>query len=141
MDELLIRARNKEVKTNLQAIYSEHFLPKQMPVFCIDNSLYQTQKSLQAVEVSGIPDLRRYCLSLPGRALFRSADTFLETHLPALINSLKIWLEAARNAGTRSLSNVIDLKQVRDVLDSTLCDWKAGFSQRCQSSLRNPCSK
>lgn len=141
MDELLIRARNKEVKINLQAKYSEHFLPKQMPVFCIDNSFYQKQTFAQAVEVSGIPDLRRYCLSLPGRALFRSADTFLETRLPALINSLDIWLEAAHNAGTQSLSNVIDVKQVRRVLDSTLDDWKAGFGRLCIDSLRDPCSK
>lgn len=141
MDELLIRARNKEVKINLQAKYSEHFLPKQMPVYCIDNSLYHNQNSPLAVEVSGIPDLRRYCLSLPGRALFRSADTFLESRLPALINSLEIWLEAAHNAGTQSLSDVVDLKRVRDVLGSMLNDWKASFSWMCNDSLRDPCSK
>ena len=82
MNELLIRARNKQVKTKLQAAYAKHFSPKDMPVFCIDNAYYQELDFHKAVELSGIPDLRRYCLSLPGRALFRSADTFLESQLP-----------------------------------------------------------
>lgn len=141
MDDLLIRARNKQVKSKLQATYAEHFSPGHMPVFCIDNVLYQEQEFPQAVDVSGVPDLRRYCLSLPGRALFRSADTFLETRLPALINSLDIWLEAAHNAGTQSFSNIVDADQLHEVLDSMLEDWKADFGRKCMDSLRTPCSK
>jgi hypothetical protein len=141
MDELLIRARNSEVKGNLQAKYSKDFSPRHMPVFCIDNAYYQEQEIPQAVDLSGIPDLRRYCLSLPGRALFRSADTFLKSRLPALVNSLDIWLDAAHNAGTQSMSNIVDAKQAHDVLDSMLDDWKTDFSRNCKDSLTTPCSK
>jgi hypothetical protein len=141
MNALLIRARNKKVKDNLQAVYAEHFSPKRMPVFCIDNVYYQEQEFPQAVNLSGIPDLRRYCLSLPGRALFRSADTYLETRLPALINSLEIWLDAAHTAGTQSFSNILDAEQVHKDLDSMLDDWKISFGRKCKDSLRNPCSK
>jgi hypothetical protein len=141
MNGLLIQARNEKVKENLQAGYAEHFSPKRMPVFCIDNVYYQEQESPQAVDLSGIPDLRRYCLSLPGRALFRSADTYLETRLPALINSLEIWLDAAHTAGTQSFSNILDAKQVHEDLDSMLEDWKINFGRKCKDSLRNPCSK
>jgi hypothetical protein len=141
MNELLIRARNKEVKSKLQAKYSEHFLPRLMPVFCIDNAYYEEQDFPQAVNMSGIPDLRRYCLSLPGRALFRSADAFLETRLPALVNSLDIWLEAAHSAGTQSFSNLLDAEKVHDALDSMLGDWEADFGRKCKDSLMTPCSK
>jgi hypothetical protein len=141
MNGLLIQARNKKVKENLQAVYAEHFSPKRMPVFCVDNVYYQEQESHQAVDLSGIPDLRRYCLSLPGRALFRSADTYLETRLPALINSLEIWLDVAHTAGTQSFSNILDAKQVHEDLDSMLEDWKINFGRKCKDSLRNPCSK
>jgi hypothetical protein len=141
MNGLLIQARNKKVKENLQAVYAEHFSPKRMPVFCVDNVYYQEQESPQTVDLSGIPDLRRYCLSLPGRALFRSADTYLETRLPALINSLEIWLDAAHTAGTQSFSNILDAKQVHEDFDSMLEDWKINFGRKCKDSLRNPCSK
>jgi hypothetical protein len=141
MNELLIRARNKKVKENLQAAYAEHFLPKRLPVFCIDNVYYQEQEFPQAVDLSGIPDLRRYCLSLPGRALFRSADIYLETRLPALMDSLEIWLDAAHTAGTQSFSNILDAKKLHEDLDSMLVDWKTNFGWKCRDNLRKPCSK
>jgi hypothetical protein len=141
MNGLLIQARNEKVKANLQAVYAEHFSPKLMPVFCIDNVYYQEQEFPQAVDLSGIPDLRRYCLSLPGRALFRSADIYLETSLPALINSLEIWLDAAHTAGTQSFSNILDAKKVHEDLDSMLEDWEISFGRKCRDNLRNPGSK
>jgi hypothetical protein len=141
MNELLIRARNKQVKGNLQAKYSQDFWPRPMPVFCIDNAYYQEQEFPQAVDLSGIPDLRRYCLSLPGRALFRSADAFLETRLPALANSLDIWLDAARSAGTQAFSNLVSAEKLHNTLDSLLGDWKADFDRKCIDSLKNPSSK
>ena len=141
MNELLIRARNQEVKNNLQKAYAEAFSPKRLPVFCVDNAYYQEQEFPQAVNVSGIPDLRRYCLSLPGRALFRSAETVLNGHLPALVNSLEIWLDAAHAAGTQSFSNILDAESVHDDLDDMLEGWKAAFGRKCKDSLKSPCSK
>ena len=141
MNGLLIQVRNEQVKSQLQTVYAESFSPKRLPVFCIDNAFYQEQDFPQAVKMSGIPDLRRYCLSLPGRALFRSADIFLGSQLPALVNSLEIWLEAAHTAGTQSFSNILDVESLHDDLDFKLETWKTDFSRKCRDSLKTPCSK
>ncbi len=140
MDALLIQARNQRVKSSLQEAYAQTFLPDKLPVFRVDNASYQEQDFPQAIALSGIPELRRYCLSLPGRALFRSAHAHLEHQLPTLVDSVEIWLDAAQKSGTETFSSSLSVGQTRDQLDTLLQEWQEDFDNNIKEGLQRPWS-
>lgn len=66
-------------------------------VFCVSNKLYSDhredsrERAEAYIELSGIPELRRYCQSVPAEAQFRAAAAFLEHRVPTLLGSLNQW--------------------------------------------------
>ena len=48
-----------------------------------------------AIEGSGIPKLRRHCHTIVSRAQFRASNHFLEAEIPALMQSLELWMGSA----------------------------------------------
>lgn len=84
-------------------------------MFYVDNKLYRDSFNLEAVEVSGIPGLRRFCYTIPAQALYTSARNFLYNSLPSLVRSLDLWYESGRENGSQPLLNTVSTAELREV--------------------------
>ena len=94
---LLMNARNSYVKDGLQQAYSAKVPGGELKVFCVSNTVYEKycKKGVdEYVNASGIPDLRKFCHSVTARAQFMEASHFLQSKIPCLLNSAKLWVGA-----------------------------------------------
>ncbi|EXJ86047.1 hypothetical protein A1O1_06416 [Capronia coronata CBS 617.96] len=92
---LLIGARNRHVTAGLQAAYASRVPGGQLDVFCVSSKLFDKYKSsddLDLLQMSGIPDLRRFCHSITASARLLQAQNFLRSKLPSLLTSIELWV-------------------------------------------------
>jgi hypothetical protein len=92
------------------------FKPDSLPVFCVDNCIYHTCRNMQEALLSGIPELRKFCYSIPAKAQFRSAHHYVATKLSSLISCLELWIGSARDPGLRSLANRVSTTALSGVM-------------------------
>ncbi|KAL4912376.1 hypothetical protein BDW62DRAFT_215060 [Aspergillus aurantiobrunneus] len=119
LKRLLIEARNELVVTSLSNQYSAD-----VRVFCVSSNLYKhyraddSEQSSEYIQLSGIPELRRYCQSVPADAQLRATSGFLRIRVPALLGSLNQWMLAGSNAVT--IDRAATLRRVLDDAQRTL---------------------
>lgn len=89
--------RNSKTTTGMAAMPSR----KDMKVFCVGNNDYLTncngnsEQEKAYVELSGIPQLRAYCQSIPAEAQMRQLATFFRFKAPSAIASVTLWASGA----------------------------------------------
>ena len=94
MRSLLMQSRNEHVKAGLQNVYASEVPQGRLDVFCVSNSMYEKscrKGRYESVQTSGIPELRRFCLDITANGQFSEATHFLQTTLPAALNSATLW--------------------------------------------------
>lgn len=89
-----ITARNNHITSQLQKAYAKEFASNELPVFCVHNNDYQDPYFALNRELTGVPHLRGFCLSVSAKTMFRQAHNFLGHLLPALVQKLKLWCAA-----------------------------------------------
>ena len=100
---LFVQARNKKITKKLTTQYQEYVQARCLNMFFIGNKDYEgidymgEQARELAVEGSGIPELRRYCHTIVGKAQFRASSHFLDVQISGLVQSLEVWVEASQN--------------------------------------------
>ncbi len=99
-----VALRNEEVREKILKEYASLVTETtSLRVFCIGNKDYEHRElrfreaQMLAIRGSGVPELRDFCHSVVAKAQFRASNHFLETQIPGLIQSLKLWIEAADN--------------------------------------------
>ncbi|CEJ60465.1 hypothetical protein PMG11_09038 [Penicillium brasilianum] len=89
--------RNSKTTTGMAVMPSR----KDMKVFCVGNNDYLTncngdsEQEQAYVELSGIPQLRAYCQSIPAEAQMRQLATFFRLNVPSAIASVTLWASGA----------------------------------------------
>jgi len=83
------------------------------------------------VELSGIPELRRYCQSIPAAAQFEAVTAYLQHQVPSMIGSIRQWLLQ----GAEGLT-VERAQSLRNALESS----KAQLLQVCRKDFRRQCA-
>lgn len=92
----MIKARNQYVTEGLEKAYAQKVPNSQLEVFCVGNAAYKDHASkdrLEFIEASGIPDLRKFCLTIAQNAPLEEAKNFLTSQLRLLVNSLDLWTQ------------------------------------------------
>lgn len=112
---ILLTARNQKVANHLKKRYAVHFKPGCLPVFCEDNRTYHTCRNMQEAILSGIPELRKFCYSIPAKAQFRAGSHYIGTQLPSLVSSLGLWIAAARDPEVKALTEIMPVKTLYNV--------------------------
>ena len=138
LTSIYVQERNETVKQALQKAYAKDCGPSGLQVYCVDNLLYQNHDSLLAHAISGIPFLRQHTLSLPAKALFRFGNLFLGTHVPQLVQSLQIWLEAITSDQSCTLSGDLDLAQWFSLFDTDVEKLKDAFTSAYKQKIKEP---
>lgn len=69
-------------------------------VFCVSNHIYKDQRDLPKSEaqrhlhLSGIPALRKFCVSVVSESQYRAAKQFMRVTVPAVIGNVGLWLQS-----------------------------------------------
>jgi hypothetical protein len=53
------------------------------------------QKALPFLKLSGILELRRYCIGMTAQNHLRETNEYIKHDIPALLNSVKFWVDAS----------------------------------------------
>ncbi|KIW96149.1 uncharacterized protein Z519_03216 [Cladophialophora bantiana CBS 173.52] len=96
----LVTARNQKVTGELQKLYQNQVPTANLPVFCIGNKIYRENRdkpkteALPYLQLSGILQVRRHCLSLVAEGQLRAATEYVTNAIPALLGSIELWIQA-----------------------------------------------
>ncbi len=72
----------------------------ELNVFCVSNRIYKEKRDLPKSEaqghlqLSGIPALRRFCISVVSESQYRVASQFITVKVPAVIEAVALWLQS-----------------------------------------------
>jgi hypothetical protein len=73
-----------------------------LEIFCVDNKTYQqaaAKNDIKPVKTSHIPDIRRFCFSMP--AIVQAADArYSLIQLSEIFNSTQIWIDPTKSSDT-----------------------------------------
>jgi len=93
-------ARNSHVAQQLQVTYGGTVPGGNLQVFCISNKDYwehRTEPSDQALPfltLSGIIEVRKYCVGLVANSQLRTATAFMRDDIPALLADVELWVQS-----------------------------------------------
>ncbi|KAL2813123.1 hypothetical protein BJX63DRAFT_395031 [Aspergillus granulosus] len=119
LKQLLVGARNQSVTT----VLSNRYQPD-VKVFCVSSKLYTDhrhysgEQAREYIQLSEIPDLRRYCQSVPAEAQLRATASFLNNRVPGLLLSLNQWVLSGSSPVT--VERAATLRRVLDEAQKTV---------------------
>ncbi|KIW75046.1 hypothetical protein Z517_11817 [Fonsecaea pedrosoi CBS 271.37] len=96
----IVTARNEKVTTELRKIYQSQIPGDDLPVFCVSNFLYWAHRmkpkagAMPALQLSGILEVRKYCLSIVAQSQLRAAVEYMNNAIPALLGSIELWVQS-----------------------------------------------
>jgi hypothetical protein len=115
LKQLIVKLRNNKVSHGLQEQYQDHPVGKSLRVFCVSNTIYEENRektvatALPYLELSGILELRRYCIGVVAQSRLQAIQTFIKDEILALIGSVELWVKAGfGDSSTESKQRVLD---------------------------------
>lgn len=63
--------------------------------------------SSKFLELSGIIEVRRHCISIVAESQLRTATSYMKQQIPALLDKLQVWVESASGSYTAQEKNAI----------------------------------
>ncbi|KAJ4310045.1 hypothetical protein N0V94_008631 [Neodidymelliopsis sp. IMI 364377] len=113
---LIVGLRNGKVSTGLQQRYQSGSATVVAPsVFCVSNKLYWENRekpaasALPYLRLSGILELRRYCIGIVAQSRLDATRAFIRDEIPAFLGSVELWVEAgAGNASAERKQQILD---------------------------------
>jgi len=115
---LLMRLRNDTVSHHLQERYQTDSVVT-TNTFCVSNTLYWDNRERSAtaalphLQLSGIPELRRYCIGIVAESHLRATREFIQDELPAFLVSVRLWVEAGSGRASAARR-----QQIRDAVSA-----------------------
>ncbi|KAF4971538.1 hypothetical protein FZEAL_9822 [Fusarium zealandicum] len=102
----LVTTRNTFVTRELRGRYNERVATDEIKVFCVSNKDYwdhreePKQTSGPFLQLSGILQVRKYCISIVANSQRRFATQYMRDQIPALVAQVDLWVQS----GARSAS-------------------------------------
>ncbi|CEJ81031.1 hypothetical protein VHEMI01183 [[Torrubiella] hemipterigena] len=122
--EFLITTRSEDVIEKLTAHYEEFIPENNLQVYCISNDFYwdnrdaDREESQPYLNLSGIIQLRKRCISIVSNAQHEAATSFMQNDIPALIANVGLWVESG--AATMDDERKESIRRVCGVLEQQL---------------------
>ena len=105
----IINLRNRSVSNVLRLKY------RGSKIFCISNNLYHDNRhepekiAMPFLQLSGILQLRRYCIGIVARSRLHATQDFIGDQIPAFLGSVMLWVEAGSgNASAKAKQQTLD---------------------------------
>lgn len=111
----IVKLRNDKVSDRLQEEYRNHPIATTLKTFCVSNKIYWDHRdkpataALPYLKLSGILELRRYCVGIVAESHLRATREFIKDEIPALLGSVELWVEAGSgNASAERKQQILD---------------------------------
>lgn len=95
-----------------------------MKVFCISNTDYWDNRylpkdeALPLIYLSGIPEIRKHCLSMVASSQLRIATKYVRDDIPALLGDVALWVESG--AGSMDAEQKRAIREALDKVEKGL---------------------
>ncbi|EJP61163.1 tat pathway signal sequence [Beauveria bassiana ARSEF 2860] len=134
LQSFLIKCRNDDLVKGLRRKYRTDPSLADTNVFCVSNTLYQKKRQAKIeiaqayINLSGIIDLRRHCVSIVSANQHREASGFMKTDIPKLLAAIDLWVQSGEDTWDGELRAAVKtaLDDVEARLESAL-DRQAPF--------------
>jgi hypothetical protein len=121
--------RNGKVSRRLRTDYKNHPAGKDLNAFCVSNKLYWKLRdksvtvSLPLLQLSGIMELRRYCIGIVADSHLRTTTEYIRDQIPALFGSVELWVQAGSgNASAERKQQILEaMTDIEQQLDKVSC--------------------
>ncbi|KAF1809509.1 hypothetical protein P152DRAFT_441705 [Eremomyces bilateralis CBS 781.70] len=114
----LMTTRSRNVMRKLTEEYNGKFPNIELTTFCVSNTDYWNfrkkprEKAQPYMDLSGIPGIRKHCISIVAQSQLRAAKGYIEHEIPALLGSIELWVQSGAggiDAGRKeAIRNLID---------------------------------
>jgi hypothetical protein len=113
----IITTRNRKVSSQLQRRYRNDLALAggNLRTFCVSNVIYWDKRTKRVdvarpfLELSGILDLRRYCIGIVAESHLRATVEYIRDEIPALLGSIELWVQAGSgNASAEVKQQILD---------------------------------
>ncbi|CAM1503171.1 Fc.00g079470.m01.CDS01 [Cosmosporella sp. VM-42] len=101
----LVRTRNTFVTRELRAKYNQRAADNEIKIFCVSNKFYWDHReeprniSRPFLDLSGIIELRKHCVSIVANTQRRIATRYMKDEIPAFLAQVDLWVQSgARTA-------------------------------------------
>ncbi|PQK15746.1 hypothetical protein BB8028_0006g00680 [Beauveria bassiana] len=139
LQSFLIKCRNDDLVKGLRRKYRTDPSLADTNVFCVSNTLYQKKRQAKMeiaqayINLSGIIDLRRHCVSIVSANQHREASGFMKTDIPKLLAAIDLWVQSGEDTWDGELRAAVKtaLDDVEARLESAL-DLQAPFRKISQ---------
>ncbi|KUL85849.1 hypothetical protein ZTR_07402 [Talaromyces verruculosus] len=96
----IITFRNCKVSSELKNRYRSYPGGNHLQTFCVSNTMYSqererpAQRALPFLTLSGILELRGYCIGIVAESNLRATTEYFKDEIPALLGSIELWIQA-----------------------------------------------
>jgi hypothetical protein len=111
----IVKLRNEKVSDCLRKEYRNHPIATTLKIFCVSNKIYWDNRekpgtaALPYLKLSGILELRRYCIGIVAESHLRATREFIRDEIPAFLGSVELWVEAGSgNASAERKQQILD---------------------------------
>jgi len=112
---LIVNLRNNKVSDRLREEYRNHPIATTLKTFCVSNKIYWDNREKPAtassryLKLSGILELRRYCIGIVAESHLRATKEFIKDEIPAFLGSVELWVEVGSgNASAERKQQILD---------------------------------
>jgi hypothetical protein len=87
------------------------------------------QRALPFLTLSGIPELRRYCIGIVAESHLRATTAYIKDEIPALLGSIELWIQAGSgNVNAERKQQILDavsvIQRELDGVSSFVIPWE-----------------
>lgn len=111
----IIKLRNDKVSNRLRGEYRNHPVATTLKIFCVSNKIYWENRekpaavALPYLKLSGMLELRRYCIGIVAESHLRATREFIKDEIPAFLGSVELWVDAGSgNASAERKQQILD---------------------------------
>lgn len=104
---------------DLQTRYESYLGGQNLRTFCISNTMYSeerhkpAQRALPFLNLSGILELRRYCIGIVAESHLRTTIEYIKDEIPAFLGSVELWIQAGSgDASAERKQQILDTVSV-----------------------------
>lgn len=115
--------RNANVVHGLRGVYGNQ-LGDELNVFCVSNIVYWEHRdesrdiSRPFLDLSGILQIRKYCISIVSDSQHRAALQYINDSIPSVLAKIELWVQSG--AGNASTERREAIRQSLDTLEARL---------------------
>jgi len=125
----LVDTRNQKIRSALQKKYNTEYSGVASDIFCVSKDYYWSRRfksrvqCLPYLELSGIMELRKHCLSIVAKSQYRAAQDYMQNSVPALLNSLELWIQAGSGSLSAEKKQIIRnaMKSLSEQISAVSC--------------------